>query len=544
MTGNSHASRIWKGDVLFSLYLHIENSSPFRLLFFILHRGQTGWGRCAGIENESLSMLQVKDLSFRYPENRHLTLDRVSLDIQSGDWVAITGQSGCGKTTLALAISGMLFHQTEGEYRGHVEIDGELLEGMPPVQAANLVYLVQQNPENQFCKMTVYDEIAAHIRLRRHSIDEIEEEIDRVLEIMHCANLKDAGIFDLSDGEKRKIAIAAAFALNPRFIILDEPTANLDPRSSHEIFDALNNMRKKIDTSIVVIEHRLNQILPYEPRILYMSDGKITTREQSARPKLSPNGMKKKKETQRIVHWNPVLYLENLSVKRREKEIVKVNELLIYPGEFIVLAGPSGSGKSTLLQGLTGFLKTSYKIGQLLDCDLRDVKTLGLTRKCGYVFQCPDHQLFCETVEKEVFLAPENFGHDIPAMKSGVMEVMKDFGLNGLLAAHPGQLSYGEKKRLNLASVLAYEPQLLLDDIFIGQDQEYVNRTLKVLHDYVENQQAAVILVSHYLDPLFNLADRLIFFDKGRILFDVPMSAGLAELRKFDRTEYLPDYCT
>ena len=172
----------------------------------------------------------------------------------------------------------------------------------------------------------------------------------------------------------------------------------------------------------------------------------------------------------------------------------------------------------------------------------RSLKQIEIADQCGYVFQNPDHQLFCGSVEEEVWMAPRNFGRDIRALQSGVMDVLKGFGLDGKLHVHPFQLSFGQKKRLNLASILAYEPRVLfLDEIFIGQDQENIDHALNLIKIYIENHDAAVILVNHYLKPLTSLANRLVFLDKGRILFDVPMGKHAASLEKFGKYEYLPD---
>jgi polar amino acid transport system permease protein len=133
---------------------------------------------------------------------------------------------------------------------------------------------------------------------------------------------------------------------------------------------------------------------------------------------------------------------------------------------------------------------------------------------------------------------------DIEAVRPKIMALMSGFEIQENLNIHPFNLSYGQKKRLNIASVLAYKPRLLLlDEIFIGQDEENINYSLKLLNDYVEKQQAAVILVNHYLDPLVKLADRLLFMDLGRLLFDSPMKQYRMQLKKNNKQDYLPQYC-
>lgn len=489
-------------------------------------------------------MIKVRDLSFRYPGMQKRVLDDVNMDIRRGDWVMIQGVSGCGKTTLALALSGFLFHMTQGDYQGSIEIDGKTIEDCSLSDVAGQIYLVQQNPENQFCTLTVRDEIAFGLENRNMAPEQIRKRVNKALEIVKGEKLLNSNLLELSGGEKQKIAIATAIALKPDVIILDEPTSNLDPASSQEVFQALNQMKELDDITVIIIEHKLQQASKFATRIYQMDEGKVVENDKQPGDKTKGIERLTRKVKQIRVSWEPLLYLKDFKVYRAEKTAAEIEELLVYPGEFISLMGPNGSGKTSCLLGLLGLLESTYTTGLISGHDIHALKTYDIARNTGFVFQNPDHQLFCDTIENELLLAPMNFGMDLQTIKPGVMALMGGFGIQENLKCHPFNLSYGQKKRLNIASVLAYQPKLLLlDEIFIGQDDENIRFTLGSLNEYVEQHQAAVILVNHYLDPLVKMADRLLFLDLGRLIFDIPMKEYRIELMKNNRQEYLPQYC-
>ena len=487
-------------------------------------------------------MIKVSDLTFRYSGNQHNTLEGINLEIGKGDWIVIKGRSGGGKTTLALALAGYLFHYTNGDYCGRVEIGGHALEEEDFPDIAWLVYLVQQNPENQFCTLTVRDEIAFGLENRNVESEIINQRIEESLRTVKGEHLIDANLLELSGGEKQKVAIATAIALRPEVIILDEPTSNLDPAACREVFEALHQMKEQEDVTVVIIEHKLEQALNFASNVLVLENGKLYRENGKPEIKIKARGKKNHRNSKEQGKQEPIISLHDFKVERQEKTVVNIHKLDVYPGDFIALVGPNGSGKTSLLLGLLNLLKTSEDSYSLLHHPIQFMKQIEIAEQCGYVFQNPDHQLFCGSVEEEVFLAPRNFKKDITAVRSSILDVLKGFGLDDKMEVHPFQLSFGQKKRLNLASVLAYEPRILfLDEIFIGQDKENIDTALNMISAYIETHQAAVILVNHYLKPLTTLANRLVFLDKGRILFDVPMEKHAASLEKFGKYEYLPD---
>jgi len=220
-------------------------------------------------------MISIEDLSFRFPGRPEAALRDIDLEIAPGEFVVLAGPSGCGKSTLAMAISGILFRQYDGESSGTVRVDGMDARTCPIYDLAEVVGLVQQNPEAQLCTLTVRDEVAFGLENRRLPPAEIRQRMAWALEIVGALHLIDRALLTLSGGEKQKVAIAAVMAAKPDVLIFDEPTSNLDPSATAEIFQVIARIRAKAGITVIVIEHKLGYLLPFAPRLVRMQEGRI-----------------------------------------------------------------------------------------------------------------------------------------------------------------------------------------------------------------------------------------------------------------------------
>lgn len=486
-------------------------------------------------------MISIEGLSFRFQGSPQYTLRGVSLHIAPGEFVVITGPSGCGKSTLALAIGGYLFRQYDGEAAGTVTVVGMDVRQCPIYDVAEVVGLVQQNPEAQFCTLTVQDEVAFGLENRCLPRDQIRERSRWALEIVGASHLIDRPLATLSGGEKQKVAIAAMMAAKPRVLIFDEPTSNLDPTATAEVFKVITHIRSRARITVIVIEHKVDYLLPFKPRLVAMKQGGIVydgpvTEAHRPRP-LPARPLSRSPIT---TSAGPVVRVEDLHVGYNAVPVLQGVSLEIHRSEFVAVMGDNGSGKTTFLQSLLGLLKPTQGRVEVLGQDTRYSSVSRLARQVGFVFQNPDHQLFAESVWQEATFALCNFGVLDEAAQAQVEALLARCGLGDRQHDHPYRLSYGEKRRLNLVSVLAYAPRLILvDEMLIGQDAENATFLLELLRERVE-QGNTVIMVNHNPEVTHRYASRLIFFNGGRVIVDAPTEEGFRQLAALGRDVYLP----
>ena len=490
-----------------------------------------------------MSLIEIENFSYTYPGETQPVLRNIDMSINSGAFVVITGKSGSGKSTLGKALAGFLFQDEIPNYEGKILVNGADMTQLPIHQACEYVAYVQQNPEDQFCTLTVKDEIAFGLENFCIDPETIEQQINMVLEIVQGQNLINRDLSSLSGGEKQKIAIASLLALEPDVLILDEPTSNLDPIATKHVFETLYQIRKKHNLTVIIIEHKLSQLIPLEPEFYELKQGKIELQED-----LAPTQSGKPHPT---IHHSfdvnldrqypaDIVNISKMNVCLDEKRILNQIDLKIRPGEFIALMGPNGSGKSTLLETLMGFHPLQSGSCTVFDKSQTNRNTSALVRDIGYIFQNPDHQLFTQSVWDEATFTSSNLHVLSDAKKFKAEEWLGQMGLADRLKDHPQRLSYGEKRRLNLISAMFHSPKLLLiDELLIGQDLENANKWMTMLNDYTK-QGGAVILVNHHPDLTQTYCDRIVFLDKGHIIIDQPTPSAFQELAASGFDTFLP----
>jgi energy-coupling factor transporter ATP-binding protein EcfA2 len=486
-------------------------------------------------------LISIRGLSFKFQGREDYALRDVNLEIRPGEFVVITGPSGCGKSTLALALGGYLFRQHAGEASGTVMVDGLNTREAEVFDVAEIVGLVQQNAEAQLCTLTVADEVAFGLENRQLPRTVIEERSDWALEIVGALHLKYRSLATLSGGEKQKVAIAAMMAAKPQVLIFDEPTSNLDPTATGEIFKVIQHIREKAGITVIVIEHKLGYLAPFQPRVLSMDKGRIV-HDGRRLTQLHPEWRDRVPAPYRGPSSTDgcVARAENLTLAYGGAPVLEDMSLDVHAGQFVAIMGDNGSGKTTLLRCLMGLLKPQGGRAEVLGQDTQQVPVSSLAQHVGFIFQNPDHQLFAESVWEEATFAPRNFGLLTEETAIRVRHVLERCGLEQYKDSHPYRLSYGEKRRLNLASILSYEPRLiLLDEILIGQDID--NATL--IMDLLKEQTAkgsTVVNVTHDPETTRLYSDRVVFLASGRVLVDAPTEQAFAHLAHLGLDDYLP----
>jgi energy-coupling factor transporter ATP-binding protein EcfA2 len=491
--------------------------------------------------------VDTRHLTFQFEGADRPALDDVSLHVDPGEFVLLTGPSGCGKSTLALAIGGYLFRQYAGRAEGTVSVGGLDARHSEIYDLADIVGLVQQNPENQFCTLTVADEVAFGLENRCLPRDEILARVDWALGVVHAQHLEGRHLATLSGGEKQKVAIAAMMAARPRVLIFDEPTSNLDPTATRDILRVITDIRLREAITTIVIEHKVGYLLalldgggPFSARLVRMEQARIVAdrpvrREEvrlydvSALGQSAPVG----DSVTALPHEaETAIAVQDLCFAYEGQAPVLQDVTLDVPrGQFVAVMGDNGAGKSTLLRCMLGLLKPTSGSITVLGRDTRRTLVSELARQVGFVFQNPDHQIFAETVWEEAILAVRNLLGEEHTDRASAL--LRRAGLDGYRDRHPYRLSYGEKRRLNVVSVLAYGPQVvLLDEVLIGQDAENASFLMGLLRDAVDDG-ATVISVTH--DPATTLrhADRVLYLAQGRVVGDGSPPEIVASLPAF-----------
>lgn len=488
-------------------------------------------------------MIWVEGLTFRFAGSPRPALRDVDLHVAPGEFVVIAGPSGCGKSTLALAMGGYLFRQYDGEASGRLTVAGMDVRQQPIYDVAEVVGLVQQNPEAQFCTLTVQDEVAFGLENRRIPPDEIRERLAWALDVVGAAHLADRPLATLSGGEKQKVAVAAMMATKPQVLIFDEPTSSLDPTSTADIFGVIARIRQKADITVLVIEHKLDYLLPFAPRLVLLDAGRVIYDgpfEGAQRPPSPGSHRPTPRPAARRPAAGAVVRVKDLHAGYEGTSVLRGVSVAFHPGEFVAVMGDNGSGKTTFVQSLLGLLKPSKGRVEVLGRDTHQTPVSRLARQVGLVFQNPDHQLFADSVWEEAILAPRNFGVLEKPTCQRVRDLLERCGLSQRLADHPYRLSYGEKRRLNLVSILSYDPQLiLLDEVLIGQDPANATFLLELVRERVDAGSTA-LMVNHAPEVSRAYADRLLFFDNGQIVVDAPPQEAFARLRGMGRGAYVP----
>jgi len=469
--------------------------------------------------------LRARGLGVHYPTRPRPALRGVDLELHPGELALVCGRSGTGKSTLLLTLSGYIPTGIPARVWGEVEVCGKLASGLS--QRVGRLGLVQQDPEAQICTLRVRDEVAfgpENLCLPRA---EIARRVEEALGVTGLAPLADRATDTLSGGEKQRLALAATLALSPEVLLLDEPTAHLDPPAAAGFLRLLGRLVEG-GRSAVVAEQRLWPLLAQAQKVMALSPtGEVRTWERlsparARQEKLPGRGLGETMPPPPAPGAGVQLAVKNLSFSYPgSPPLLEHLSFSLAPGEILGVIGPNGGGKTTLLR-LVG--------GLLFPCQ-GELRGVPGPAEVGFVFQFPHHQLFAPSVEEEFALGPT---------RDGTAEWLRWAGLTGLGHAHPLSLSLGERRRLTMALALAKRPRLLLlDEPFIGQDLLHLRW---VVQGVVEAARAgaAVLLVSHDLPTVAKVCHRVLFLG-DEVLLGRPEEV-FGELARRGQEEFTPQF--
>lgn len=529
-------------------------------------------------------MINIENVVHKYKvwegdESRLFTaLDHISFEVGDGEFVALLGANGCGKSTMARHMNALLLPD-----EGSVTVDGmDTTDTENTNKIRRKVGMVFQDPDNQIIGTSVEEDVAFGPENRALPAESIRRSVADSLKAVGLFSERKSSPVHLSGGQKQRVAVAGVLASDNSCIVLDEPTAMLDPKSRREFMETLEKLRS-MGKTIILITHHTDEVTGAD-RIVGMKDGHVVAQSEPAgffgnkalirdikmdvpatveigddlsSAGLIPEGVYLSPETlcQAVIEtWKkkgcprpeysgnaprntvlgenprpPLIQLQNVSFSyekgtAREKSVLNNISLEIRRGEFAALVGSSGSGKTTLVKLLNGLLKASsghiFYEGE--DIYGKRYQLRSLRKKVGMIFQNPEQQLFCKTVLSDVEFGPLHMGMSREEAEEAARRALELVGIpEDKFQVNPLDLSGGQKKRAAIAGVLAMGPSvLIMDEPAAGLDPESRNQIFQLIKRIRQEENTTVILISHDMDEVARWADRVMVLHQGTIEAD------------------------
>lgn len=483
-------------------------------------------------------LINFKDVSFKYKGKEGHSIKNINLKIKEGQCIVLCGRSGCGKTSNTRLLNGLIPDFYPGDLSGVVEIDGKSISNLPIYKISEKVGSVFQNPNTQFFNTDTDSEIAFGIENLSVSEEKLRPIVDNAFYDFKIEKLKNRSIFQLSGGEKQKIAFASIYAMNPDIYVLDEPSSNLDSDAINDLKDLLTFLKSKGKT-IIITEHRLYYLKDLADIICYIEKGEIKSmysqedflkfsvkeRENKGLRALDLSKVEPIRKEQ--LEKNNYLTIKNMILRYGKKQIIKKGfDITASRGECIGIIGHNGAGKTTFSKALCGLHKDYDGKIIINNKELTDKQRL---KKCYLVMQDVNYQLFAEKVEEECCFGIKNFNRE------EVFQVLKSLGLYEYKDNHPNTLSGGQKQRLAVAtSIVSKREILIFDEPTSGLDYDSMIRVSKLI-EKLRNEGKLIFLVTHDYEFICNTCTRILHFDKGTLMEDYFLSdeEGKDKLKKF-----------
>lgn len=464
-------------------------------------------------------MIRMEDLSFRYKRGRgDAGVNNINLNIGMGEVVLLCGESGCGKTTLTRLLNGLVPHYYEGDICGTVFIDDKNVQKSTLQELSRIVGSVFQNPRSQFYTVDTYSELAFSCENQGLPVREIKERIDETVRFMEIEHLMGRSIFDLSGGEKQKLACASVWTASPKVLVFDEPSANLDDKAIEDLRLVLEKC-KSAGITIIIAEHRLYYLKGLADRVLFMEKGEITKEfdaeaffamEDSRRISLGLRTL-----TMPVLSFdtpenesNPAVLFDFKFKYRYSEKGISVKKASVRKGAVTAIIGRNGAGKTTLLRCLCGLEKTA--VGELW-IEGKAHKRKQRLESCFLVMQDVNHQLFCESVLDEVMISMP--GPD----KERALALLEELDLNQFAGEHPLSLSGGEKQRVAIACAVASErPIILFDEPTSGLDLNHMKAVSGVIAKLAKSGKT--VLVTTHDKEFVKACNDVLQMEEGEVI--------------------------
>lgn len=513
-------------------------------------------------------IIEFKDYSFKYRSQVEPTLLDINLSIYPGEKVLIVGPSGSGKSTIAHCINGLVPFSFTGESTGSLKIEGQEPKELGLFGLSKLVGTVLQDTDGQFIGLTVAEDVAFSMENDCIAQDEMFERVDRVAKTVDITDLLDHAPNALSGGQKQRVSMAGVIVDDVDILLFDEPLANLDPATGKRAIDLIDRIHKKNNTTILIIEHRLEDALYRDvDRIVVVGDGRIVAdvrpdelltgpvlKEQGIREPLYITALKyagcridkadlpqhiesmnllpykekvrnwydKVQLTKKTPNREPALEIRDLSFSFTPGQPVLSHiDFSIFRGEMVALVGKNGAGKSTLASLICGFMQPDQGEIYLNGDNLAGYSIKERGEKIGLVMQSPNQMISKPMIYDEVALGLRVREVAEEKIKERVFETLKICGLYPFRNWPVSALSFGQKKRVTIASILVMNPEvLILDEPTAGQDFRHYTEIMEFLRRIHEKLGITIIMITHDMHLMLEYTDRAIVIADGKMLAD------------------------
>ena len=505
--------------------------------------------------------ISFNQFTFQYDAQAEATLKDISFDIAKGEKVLILGPSGSGKSTLAQCLNGIIPNIHKGQAQGQVRIDGQDIFKQSIYDKSQLVSTVLQDPDGQFIGLTVAEDLAFALENDCADQSEMKDKVALWAERLDLTSLLNHRPQDLSGGQKQRVSLAGVLIDESPILLFDEPLANLDPKSGQETIDLIDKIHKEVGATTIIIEHRLEDVL-YRPvdRILLVDDGELLfngspdelllstlllengireplyvtvlrqlgfdTRSAQNLSKLDALDLSDLALPDRVLKdkkdssSDSILKVERLSVSYGDNPaIIEDLSFSLKKGERLAIVGKNGAGKSTLAKALCGFVpsqgKLTYK-GQ----DISQDSIAERSERIGFVLQNPNQMISQTMIFDEVALGLRLRGIEEAEVEERVYEVLKTCGLYSFRKWPISALSFGQKKRVTIASILVLKPEIIiLDEPTAGQDYKTYTDIMNFL-DSLQKQGHTIVMITHDMQLMLEYSDRCLVVVEGKIIAD------------------------
>ncbi|WP_195915701.1 ABC transporter ATP-binding protein [Streptococcus parasanguinis] len=508
------------------------------------------------------AMIELKDFSFQYKAQSEPTLKNLNLTIYKGEKVLIVGPSGSGKSTIGQCLNGIIPNIYKGTSSGQFLIQGKEAFDLSIYEKSHLVSTVLQDTDGQFIGLSVAEDLAFALENDMVELGTMKERVQSWAERLDLMNLLDHRPQDLSGGQKQRVSLAGVLIDESPILLFDEPLANLDPKSGQDIIDLIDQIHEEQGTTTIIIEHRLEDVL-YRPvdRVILINQGQVLF---NGRPDellrttlLAENGIREPlylttlrqlgQDINQLEHLDrlddiqlddvncvipeatftktgeaeELLKLEQISFAYQENHPILKNIFLTIPkGQRLAIVGKNGAGKSTLAKAICGFITTEGQYTSRGE-DIKQESVKERAERVGYVLQNPNQMISTNMIFDEVALGLRLRGISEEDIKERVYQALKTCGLYEFRKWPISALSYGQKKRVTIASILILGPEILvLDEPTAGQDQRNYTDIMEFL-DSLQEKGHTIVMITHDMQLMLDYSDRALVVSDGQILADL-----------------------